>query len=446
MSVVSKTFKTEENLIKHLKSHAPSFYFSSRTSTVVPYDKLDELFSGEQQVALCDLSELPSDYKLLENGNLLIRGPLSWLDARIFLKSKGRNIKTAPTEDLALVTAGAATSCTGERCFGYGNLRSQISKIKYWDFNGIEQELINVDLEGSHLKGLKEYQREFNKYSSFKNAPFPRIEKEIDLMIGTEGQLGVISEIEIETVELFAVTYFFILLPRWEVNLDGHLEIYKKIQLLRKEVISVELIDSNAFSYLAKEDRLGQDQDVIFLEVKSSEFDNVYTNFLSVLKFVNDDQMFEISEEKFHEVRASIPRAVFEANSKAGVLKIGTDVQVDIFCFEELLTFYRDAAKIGIKYNLFGHFGDAHLHFNFMPMPDQVSQANDQLKLLYEKVVEWKGSPFAEHGIGIIKQKYIKDFLSPAVQQGFRELKTKHDPHTQFFPKGFMSVDYFLKK
>ena len=42
---------------------------------------------------------------------------------------------------------------------------------------------------------LRRYQDEFNhSYKSFKNGPFPRLESEIDLMVGTEGQLGVITE------------------------------------------------------------------------------------------------------------------------------------------------------------------------------------------------------------------------------------------------------------
>lgn len=444
MNLKQKSFTSEEELINHIKSGAASFYFSSRTSTVVPYDRLEGVFGDLEEIYLCDLSKLPSDYKLLDNGNLIIRGPLTWQDARIFLKSKGRNIMTSPTEDLALITAGAATSCTGERCFGYGNLRSQIVRIKYWDQEGIERQLSrDKKLPLDFVDGLDKYQKEFEAYKDFKNAPFPRLETETDLMIGTEGQLGVISEIEIETAPLFPVTYFFILLPKWEEHFEPHMEIFHKIQSFRNEVLSCELVDSNAFSYLDQEQRLGENNDVIFLEIKSDQFEKIYDELLSKLEKVSDEQMFEISEKNFHSVRASIPRAVFEANSKAGVVKMGTDVQVGPDQFEELLSFYRKGREVGVKYNLFGHFGDAHLHFNFMPKPDSTDICSSYFEQLYDKVVEWKGSPFAEHGIGIIKQKYIKSFLSPLVTDVFKKLKSKLDPDTRFFPKGFMSVKFF---
>ena len=293
------------------------------------------------------------------------------------------------------------------------------------------------------LKAQEKYQQEFAAYKDFKNAPFPRFESETDLMIGTEGQLGVISEIEIETAPLFPVTYFFILLPKWEENFAPHMEIFHKVQSFRSQVLSCELVDSNAFSYLEQQDRLGDGNDVIFLEIKSDQFEKIYDELLSKLEKITAEHMFEISEENFHSVRASIPRAVFEANSKAGVIKMGTDVQVGTDKFEELLSFYRKATEVGVKYNLFGHFGDAHLHFNFMPRPESIDMCSQYFEKLYKKVVEWKGSPFAEHGIGIIKLKYIKPFLNPAITEVFKNLKRKLDSEAKFFPKGFMSVKFF---
>ncbi|MBC76749.1 MAG: hypothetical protein CME64_12110 [Halobacteriovoraceae bacterium] len=92
-------FKNKDELSQHIKKHAPSFYFSSQTSTVIPYDKLDEHLgtTDNDDFCLCDLSQMPQEMMLLESGNLLVKGAVSWKDAREFLKTKGRNIKTAPT-------------------------------------------------------------------------------------------------------------------------------------------------------------------------------------------------------------------------------------------------------------------------------------------------------------------------------------------------------------
>ena len=81
----------------------------------------------------------------------------------------------------------------------------------------------------------------------------------------------------------------------------------------------------------------------------------------------------------------------------------------------------------------------AHLHFNFMPAPARAAECDQKLKELYDFVATMAGSPFAEHGIGLLKQRYIRPFYNGAVGKLFAELKATHDPHCQFFPHGFMT-------
>lgn len=440
MAFVTKTFYSLEDLVSHLKAHQPSFYISSKTSTVIPYDKLDKLLPWPQdkEYFICDLSKLPTEMSIKDNGNLVLRGGVSWEEAKKYLRSHGRNLKTSPTEQLALITAGVATSCTGERCFGFGTMRSQVVRLKYLNYNGEEVELKREEEFKSQSAKLKSYQSDFSSYKTFKNAPYPRFEKAIDLMIGTEGQLGIVTEVEIETVENYDLTYVFMLLPKWETNYAPHIEIFKAVQSHRDSIMACELLDSNCMNYLKPDEKLGNNQDVVLLEVRSEHFEAIYGEVLCNLTLITTEDIFEIAENKYHHVRAGVPRAIFEENSKMGVVKIGTDVQVGGDNFPKLLDFYREASKIGVRYCLFGHFGDAHLHYNYMPTKEQSSQCLDQIQKLYDNVFTWKGSPFAEHGIGLLKQKYIKRFHGENQLELFSDLKKEHDPFNQFFPQGFM--------
>lgn len=442
MAFVVKTFHKESDLIDHIRTHTPSFYFSSRTSTVIPYDKLEAELKTSGDFFLCDVSKIPGNMDLLPNNNLVVRGAINWQDADQFLRSKGRAIMTSPTEQLALITGGVATSCTGERCFAFGNMRQQVVRLKYLDHNGDERELHHNKAFQTFIPSWEKYCEDFKAFENYKNAPYPRFEIETDLMIGTEGQLGIITEVEIQTAEDFAVNHIFLLLPKWEKDLSAHLEIFKKVQNWRKEIISCELLDSNCMNYLKADERLGLNQDVIFLEIKSTDFDRVYNDFLLKLSLVTEENIFEISSQRFHSVRAGVPRAVFEENSRMGVKKMGTDCQVDGKHFEDLMTFYQEASKLGVRYNLFGHFGDAHLHYNYMPTPTDTVKCQEVFQKLYSKVLEWHGSPFAEHGIGLLKRPYIKAFHGPTQLDFFSEIKKIHDPYGQFFPQGFMSSVY----
>ncbi len=429
-------FKTEEALKKHIMSGESTLYVSSQTSTVIPYSQLEKTWTLGQ---IGHLGQLPKKIELLADGTLRIRGAVSWKEAREFAEAHGRMILTSPTEELALMLAGIATSCTGERCFAFGNLRSQVSRILYLDHRGQERELLAtrpLRVEGHELTA---YAGAFESFREFKNAPFPRLETETDLMTGTEGQLGVVIEADFQTRPKSELIYAFLLLPRWEESIEAHLEVHAALQSWRGKVLACELVDSNGMNFVPPELRLGQGRDVVFLEVLASEFEKLYTDVLSRLQFVPVDFIFEISEAKYSAVRKAVPRGLFEANSRAGVTKQGTDVQVAPHQLELLLKKYREAALLGVPYTLFGHFGDAHLHFNFNLTSEQRETCESYFKALYDSCYEWKGSPFAEHGIGLLKQPYIRRFHSQEHLATFTALKRQHDPLNQFFPGGFMS-------
>lgn len=431
-----KSFYSKEDVMAHIKLGLPTLYHSSQTSTVIPFERI----RGEllPDTILGNLSTLKGSLALTDDFNLLVSGFVTWKEAKEFCRSHGREIMTSPTEELAGVLAGIATSATGERSFGFKNLRSQIVELTFLNYKAEEVKLSSSKKLELPID-LTAYQKDFAPYQNFKNAPYPRLEVETDLMTGTEGQLGIITSATLKTIPYEEETYLFLLLPRWEEDYGPHLEIFRAVSAFRSEIRACEFIDSNALSYLPAEKNPGKNQDIVFLEVKKSDFDYVYENLLAKLKLIKEENIFEMAASKCRDLRVSVPRAIFEVNSRMGVTKKGTDVQVSAERFRDLLEFYRSYVGLGVKYNLFGHFGDAHLHFNFMPTPDKNDFCNQQLELLYEQVLIWHGSPFAEHGIGLLKKKFIAPFYSDHQKNIFRELKKRFDPQGQFFPEGFMS-------
>ena len=158
------------------------------------------------------------------------------------------------------------------------------------------------------------------------------------------------------------------------------------------------------------------------------------------LDLVEEGQVYEMPASKFHQLRMAVPRSISEINSKRGVVKRGTDIQVRVAQVAKLLQLYRELAQKGLPYNLFGHFGDGHLHFNFMPTADQVGDCDRYFEQLYREVLKMKASPFAEHGVGIIKQKYIRPFLQDVHFKMFKYLKSKMDARNIFFPNGYLQL------
>ena len=428
----------------HITSKRPSFYFSSQTSTVIPYDHLDQ-FLGD--VDLVNLSQIPAQMEM-RNGHLICRGAATWQAAKAFCREYGREVMTSPTEELACVLAGVATSCTGERCFGHGTLRQQIVELKMMNSNGQIQQLKAerplsqlAFLQSPQGKALlEEYQCSYQEYQNFKNAPFPRLQTETDLMTGLEGQLGIVIEVELKTVAKESLQYLFFELPPWESDYSPHLEILAKVQSLRHLINCCELLDSNSIAYLDKSQRPAQGKDLVFLEICEKNFTAVYEQLITDLDSLDNSQVYEIPPSRFHQLRMAIPRTLFEQNSQQKVAKRGTDIQVRTQQTAQLLELYRELAQAGVAYNLFGHFGDSHLHFNFMPSAGQVETCDRYLEYLYQETQKMRASPFAEHGIGILKQKFIRPFLQDIHLNMFQYLKAEMDPQKIFFPNGYLGL------
>jgi glycolate oxidase len=209
------------------------------------------------------------------------------------------------------------------------------------------------------------------------------------------------------------------------------------LQGLRDSVWAAEFVDSNGMRFVPPELQLEPDFDILFLEARESSWETVIETLLQT--GISDENIFELTETKYHAVRKAVPRGIFEANSRAGVSKQGTDVQVHTKDFQKILEKYQEAAQIGIPYTLFGHFGDSHLHFNFNLNPGQETLCHSFFESLYTCAREWGASPFAEHGIGYLKKPFILPFYHSSQKKLFQILKNEFDPHRILFPQGFMS-------
>ncbi|TNF26633.1 MAG: FAD-binding oxidoreductase [Deltaproteobacteria bacterium] len=432
MAITTRTISSLDDLKTFIKEGKPALYHASKTSTVIPFDQIEQ-FYPDKELTLVNLSTLPAVMEMDED-RLMIKGPVTWKEARGFCHEHGRELPMWPTEELACVLSGIATSATGERSFNAGSLRAQVDEVTYLNHRAEE---IVLSCQKA-LDSFEMYDKIQKGFREFKNAPFPYLSMEIDLMIGTEGQLGVITEAVLRTKPLENTEVLFIKVPKWEEDYSLHIKIMNKVQEFRNQFYCVELLDSNSLEFIEKEKRPDAEGDLIFLEYGVKLQDFVFEHFVTPLGL--EDQVFVMEAAKFKEFRMEVPRGVQEYNSRNGVVKKGTDVQVRHMDFRKLLDLYRELAKSGIRYLLFGHFGDAHLHFNLLAKTDQVEDCTKLMNEFYDKITDMKCSPFAEHGIGLIKQNYVRPFYTKEHFDTFKKLKDLHDPKRQFFPGGFMEM------
>jgi hypothetical protein len=88
----------------------------------------------------------------------------------------------------------------------------------------------------------------------------------------------------------------------------------------------------------------------------------------------------------------------------------------------------------GVRGVFFGHLGDNNLHLNFIPTENGPSEARFREMgpridaSVFPLIVAAGGSISAEHGIGLLKKKYLHFSRSPAEIQLMRQIKAVFDP------------------
>jgi FAD/FMN-containing dehydrogenase len=87
----------------------------------------------------------------------------------------------------------------------------------------------------------------------------------------------------------------------------------------------------------------------------------------------------------------------------------------------------------------FGHIGDGNLHLNILKpegMDNKAffSQCETVNKWVFEIVQRYKGSVSAEHGVGLVKKKYLQYSRSEAEIQLMRGIKAVFDPNNVMNP------------
>lgn len=113
-----------------------------------------------------------------------------------------------------------------------------------------------------------------------------------------------------------------------------------------------------------------------------------------------------------------------------GLTKLGTDMAVPDESLEAVLELYsRRLTETGLRHVMFGHIGNNHLHVNILPRnPDEYARGKELYQEFAAWVVRAGGSVSAEHGIGKLK-KYLMGIQFQATPLAeMKALKTALDP------------------
>jgi D-lactate dehydrogenase (cytochrome) len=98
--------------------------------------------------------------------------------------------------------------------------------------------------------------------------------------------------------------------------------------------------------------------------------------------------------------------------------------------FPGMLRFYQEALRGGdLRYTIFGHIGDNHVHVNILPRDDNEARLAREIYLKFiRRAVAVGGTISAEHGIGKLKREYLRELYSEEHLREMAALKRAFDP------------------
>jgi D-lactate dehydrogenase (cytochrome) len=350
-----------------------------------------------------------------------------------------------PTERGCFVGGNVATNASGARTFKYGPTRNYIRRLKIVLASGEVIDLRRGEVRADANKRIRIGKSieltlpDYHMSATRKNATGYFIAPEmdaIDLFIGSEGTLGVICEIEVK------------LLPKPEGLLSGVVFFADEADVLdlvadarkRAAARAIEFFDNESLNFLREKYPNIPSQAVaaIFFEQETTEAteETVLNEWTSLLDqhHALSDSWFATNEQdqaKLREFRHQLPVLMNEWFARYQQRKVSTDMAVPDEAFPGLFRLYKDTLhESGLRYTIFGHIGDNHVHVNILPRDDAEGAHARELYVQFLKYAASVGGTLsAEHGVGKLKRDYLRLFYSDAQLRAMAAVKKALDPN-----------------
>lgn len=424
-------------------------------------------------------------------GSAVAEAGVRLADLQKFVDSEHLFYPPDPTERGCYLGGTIATNASGARTFKYGPTRKYVQRLKLALADGNIINLRRGELRadsagqiriplssGRFIEArLPTYQMPHTRKHAAGYYVAPEMDL-LDLFIGSEGTLGVVVEIEVALLRkpealLSGIVFFsaeddlleFVQaarnrslanresqasVARLGVLMDKALEVTdrqarqqssaKGEALTNLDARALEYFDSQSLNFLRQkyETIPAEAVGAIFFEQETTAAtdDSLMNEWLVLLEqhhALVDKSWFATAEPdqaRLREFRHALPVLMNEWFARHNQRKVSTDMSVPDAEFAGMLRFYRDALQpSGLRYTIFGHIGDNHVHVNILPRDDdEAAKAREIYWLFLKRAAAVGGTLSAEHGVGKLKRDYLRLFYSEENLREMAALKRAFDP------------------
>jgi glycolate oxidase len=267
----------------------------------------------------------------------------------------------------------------------------------------------------------------------------------VQLMIGSEGTLGIFTKIFVRLIPLpKAKIDMMVLFPDAQGAIDAVPLIMTTTGIIPT---SIEFMDKlsidTTYAYLGEKKKHQDCEAILIIEVDGNDSEQVREDCLSIGELCLDNGALDAfvaegpaDQEKIWQVRQRAAEAFKAINPVQSV----EDIVVPVSNIARLLPHLQTLSE---KYNVlmpcFGHAGDGNLHATIIKKPETAMEEWHKilprlLADLYRTTRDLGGTISGEHGIGHKRKKYLPLVLSEPEIEAMKKIKQALDPHNILNP------------
>ena len=324
-----------------------------------------------------------------------------------------------PGEKTATIGGNVSTNAGGMRAVKYGVTRDYVRGMEVVLPSGEVLELGGKVVKNSSGYSLK------------------------DLIIGSEGTLGIITKIVLKLLPL-PKKVISLLVPF--NDLESAIETVPKIIKSKNIPTAIEFMQRDliisAEEFLGKKFPDSSSNAYLILSFDGNSKEEVEGYYEKVADICLKEGALDVFISDTEERQESIwsARGAFLEAIKASTSDLDeVDVVVSRNKVAEFVKFTNEVEeKLNVRIRSFGHAGDGNLHIYILK--DELSEdewhkkLNEAMEILYRKQRELNGQVSGEHGIGLAKRLYLNESLNKATMDIMRGIKLAFDPNNILNP------------